>query len=132
MAMQEFGLNMEEFDRLQEKIRVYPQNAERKITEYLHGAGYDRISHSIQNAIPVSDRNTKRHAKFSNALRDKDTGSNLSVIVSTKQKFHYLYFPDDGSNTLRHAGNQRFFEGGLERVQNEVVNGILGCLDFEE
>ena len=59
MAMQEFGLNMEDFDRLQEKIRVYPQNAERKITEYLHGAGYDRISQSIQNAIPVSERDMR-------------------------------------------------------------------------
>lgn len=58
----------------------------------------------------------------------KPEGGNLSVVVRTKYGYHYLYFPDDGSNTERHEGNQQFMFKGAEGVADEVVNGIIDKL----
>ena len=81
--------------------------------------------------IPVSDRK-KKHAKNSAALMDRQKGSRLAVTVGTRSKFHYLYFPDDGTNTKHHAGKQHFFERGVEAQEENVINGILDALKFKD
>lgn len=126
-----FELNADSIEVLEKTIKEYQEGAEEKITNYLHGKGYEILSDSIQTLIPVSDRK-KRHARNSAALQDRVKGSNLSVTVGTKSKYHYLYFPDDGSNTIHHVGNQHFFEKGAERKEENVINGILDALKFKE
>lgn len=136
--MSVFELDAKSVDTLVTAIKAYGAGAEKKITEYLHGKGYDVLSSSIQNAIPVSDdlskhgkNQPKGHARMMQALRDRDKGSNLAVIIGTKSRWNYLYFPDDGSNTVHHAGNQQFFQTGVERKENEVINDLLDVLNFE-
>lgn len=126
-----YEVEYSEIERLYEKIIRYPADAEKKLTRYLHAAGYERLSKSIQNAIPVSDRQ-KNHARDANALMDKEKSSNLSVTIGTKSKYHYLYFPDDGSTTLRHAGNKQFFARGVENEETNVINEMLELLQFEQ
>lgn len=127
--MSKFELNAKSIDVLERTIKEYQQGAEEKITNYLHGKGYEILSNSIQNRIPVSNRK-KKHARNYKALRDRKKGSNLAVIIGTAPKYDYLYFPDDGSNTVHHAGEQHFFEKGVEAEEENVVNQILDALKF--
>ena len=126
-----FSIDAEDIDVLYDTIKQYPKNAEEKINKYLHGKGYERMEKSIHNAIPVSDRR-KSHARNASPLRDKEVSSNLSVTISTKTKYHYLYFPDDGTNTIHHAGEKYFFYGGVERETENVMNEMLEAIRFEK
>ena len=129
--MSRYELNADSIDVLERAIKEYQQGAEDKITGYLHDKGYQTLSNSIQSMIPVSDRK-KKHAKNSAALMDRQKGSRLAVTVGTRSKFHYLYFPDDGTNTKHHAGKQHFFERGVEAQEENVINGILDALKFKD
>lgn len=131
MSAGTFDLSYDQVDRLQNAIKEYHDNAEKKITNYLHGQGYERLSGSIQRLIPVSDRR-KRHARDADALMDRDTDSNLSVTIGTRNSYNYLYFPDDGSNTLHHIGNQQFFFQGVQQEEERVMNEMVGILKFPE
>jgi hypothetical protein len=42
--------------------------------------------------------------------------------VHSAKKYQYLYFPDDGTNTTRHVGNQQFFRRGAEDASGEIVD----------
>ena len=50
---------------------------------------------------------------------------NLAVIVKTKGPYHYLYFPDDGSNTQHHFGNQQFMFDGANASEDKIVNEVI-------
>jgi len=52
----------------------------------------------------------------------------LAVTIKSKTAYNYLYFPDDGTNTIRHAGNQQFFQRGAEEAADTVVELCLGKL----
>lgn len=132
-----YEINSDSVDALYSAMKRYGAGASKKVTEYLHGKGYEVLSSSIQKAIPVSDdlskhgkKQPKGHARNLQALGDRDKGSNLSVIIGTKSRWNYLYFPDDGSNTVHHAGNQQFFKAGVERKETEVINDLLDILSF--
>lgn len=126
-----FKLNSDEIELLFKAIMEYPKNAEKKINKYLHGHGYERMEKSIHNAIPVSERK-KKHAKNANPLKDKDPTANLAVTITTKTKYRYLYFPDDGTNTLHHAGERYFFQDSMERETDNVVSELLDAIRFED
>lgn len=128
--MSVYEIDDKEIERLYEQIKKYPSDAEKKITNYLHASGYQRMSQAIQNAIPVSKRK-KKHAKDAKALMDRNRTTNLSVTIGTRNKYHYLYFPDDGSTTVHHAGNQKFFQKGVEEEETSVINEMLDLLKFE-
>lgn len=129
-----YGLDYESAQRLQETIKQYQENAEKKINAYLHGKGYDMFEKAIHNAMPESGRKwkgKKTAAKAADSLQDKDKGENLAVTIRAKNAYGYLYFPDDGSNTLHHYGNQRFFERGIEQKEAEAVNDMIELLMLE-
>ena len=58
----------------------------------------------------------------------------LSVTIRTKNAYHYLYFPDDGSTTRRHHGGQEFMKRGAEKKQSKIIDRIMQGLTskFEE
>ena len=126
-----FELTAEDIYILAETIQNFQKGAEGKITKYLHGEGYEIFADYIQYIIPVSDRN-KKHARNYNALRDRYKDSKLAVTVGTKPQYGYLYFPDDGSNTVQHAGQQHFFMAGIDYGKEEVINGILDAIRFNK
>lgn len=112
-----------------EMVKGYRGNAEKTITDYLHGKGYEQLEGSIRRLMPVSDRN-KEHAKDGRSLRDREAGSNLSVTVGTTSKYHYLYFPDDGTKTMRHRGERFFFFQGAKDEEKNIIDGILEKMKF--
>lgn len=127
-------INFSEVDRLIEAMKDYQGNTEEAINDVLHNEAGDLAQDSIIRLIPVSGRNwkgKKKAAKSSEPLQN--INGNLSVTVTTKKSYQYLYFPDDGTNTRRHAGNQQFFKRGGEAVQDEIIERCITKLinDFE-
>lgn len=130
--MSRLTLNAEDFDKVLKAIEQFPGNAEKAINEVLHGEGAEIIQERIRKYMPVSDKKKGSHAVDSKSLTP--VGTNLAVTVKSTNKFHYLYFPDDGTNTRRHVGNQQFFLRGAEDASGEIVDILTGKLTqtFEE
>ena len=130
--MSRLTLNADEFDRVLKAIEQFPGNAEQAINDVLHGAGAELIQERIRKYMPVSDKKKGTHAVDAKSLTS--IGSNLAVTTKSTNKYHYLYFPDDGTNTRRHVGNQQFFLRGAEDASSEIVDLITEKLtqSFEE
>lgn len=130
--MSRLTLNADDFDRVLKAIEQYPGNAERVINDVLHGVGAELIQERIRKYMPVSDKKKGAHAADSASMTP--VGSNLAVTVKSTKKFNYLYFPDDGTNTRRHVGNQQFFLRGADDASGEIVDRITEKLTqtFEE
>ena len=130
-----FSLNAEELERLSVAFKDAPEQAEETINDVLHTQAAPLLKDEIYRLMPASGKSwkgKKPHAKFSQSLMQTD--ENLSVTIRTKKDYHYLYFPDDGSNTRRHAGNQQFFSRSLENKREEIINRCVGGIveDFNE
>ena len=124
-----FRFDATEYDRLVKAIKNFPGDAEKAINEVLHGEGSQLIQKAVKNLMPVSGREwkgKKAAAKSANSLTDLK--GNLFVTVHTRNNYGYLYFPDDGTNTRRHAGNQQFFLKGAEAQQEEIIDLCLNKL----
>lgn len=123
------SINITEFERLEEAIRNFPGNTEDAINAVLHNEGGLLIKEAIQPLIPQSGKTWKGKrapARTGNSLRS--TNENLTVWVRSEKNYQYLYFPDDGSNTRRHVGDQQFFFRGAESVKDEVIDRCVGRL----
>ena len=124
-----------DIEKLQSAMKEYQGDVETSINEILHNEGGELIQDAIRRIIPVSGKNWRGKAspaKTSKSLQSINT--NLAVEVTTTKRYRYLYFPDDGSNTRRHAGNQRFFERGGEAVKDEIIERCISKLtnNFEK
>ena len=127
-------MNAEDVARLEEAMRNFQGNTEATINDVLHGEGGQLIHDEIKRLMPMSGKRwkgKKAPAKSSNSLQI--VGGNLSVTVKAKKAYQYLYFPDDGSNTRRHAGNQQFFlnsgENQKEQIMNLCINRLVNGLE---
>ena len=118
-----------EIDRLQKAMQDFQGNTEEAINDVFHNYAGDRAQEDIYRLMPVSDKKKGKHAKHSKSLSNVD--GNLSVTVTARGKWHYLYFPDDGSNTRNHVGNQQFFERGGEAAQDDIVERCVTRLTTE-
>lgn len=121
-----FEIEYSQINKLHETIKDFPDNAESAINSVLHDEGSQLIQENIRNLMPVSGaswRGKKGAAKTSNSLTDKP--ENLAITVKTSKAYQYLYFPDDGSNTRRHAGMQQFFKRGGEASVDEIVERCI-------
>lgn len=124
-----FRFDAKDFERLQNAIKNFPGDAEKVINEVLHDEGSQLIQDSIRNLMPVSGREwkgKKTAAKSAKSLTD--TKGNLFVVVRTTNNYNYLYFPDDGTNTRKHAGNQQFFLKGAEAKQEDIIDLCINKL----
>ena len=127
--MSRFELDTSELDRLQRTMAAYEGDVESAVNDVLHNDASQMLQQEITRLMPVSGRHwagKKGSAKSSGSLRDEK--SNLAVTIKTKTAYNYLYFPDDGSSTRRHAGNQRFFERGAENKQSQIIDRCIGRL----
>ena len=122
-----FSVDFVGVEKLQEALLQYRgRTAEKSINEVLHGEGAELAKDSIYRLMPRSDKKTGRHARDSKSLTQDD--GNLSVTVVARGKWHYLYFPDDGTTTRRHVGNQQFFRRGAETVTDDIVDRCVNRL----
>ena len=122
-------IEIADIEKLQSAMQAYEGNVEEAINDVLHNQGGELIQESIRKIIPVSGKSWKGKApaaKTGNSLQSVNT--NLAVLVTTTNKYQYLYFPDDGKNTRRHVGNQKFFEKGGNAVKDEIIERCIGRL----
>ena len=108
----------------------YPAHAEEAINSVLHGEAGPVIYRSINPLIHPSGRTFKGHSVSATAAHwpEYRTGENLAVTVAANGTYRYLYFPDDGSNTKRHAGDQQFFRRGAEAVIPQLVERCVEAI----
>ena len=107
---------------------IKAQNAEQIINGVLHDDSTGNlIANAIVKLLPESGRTWagKPTAAKKTMPFQADKTQNLSVIVKSKKIYHYLYYPDDGSNTRNHAGNQHIMSRGLDAVQDNITNNIM-------
>lgn len=124
-----FRVDATEFERLQNAIKNFPGDAEAVINEVLHGEGSQLIQDSIRNLMPVSGREWKGKKPAAKSAKSlTDLKGNLFVEVITTKNYQYLYFPDDGTNTKKHAGNQQFFLKGAESRQEAIIDLCINKL----
>lgn len=124
-----FGYETKAFNRVLEALENYQGDAEAAINDVLHNEAGDLAQEAIRKLIPVSGKHwsgKKRAAKKAKSLRN--VNGNLFVIVTTTKNYQYLYFPDDGTSTIRHVGNQQFFARGGEAVQDEIIERCINKL----
>lgn len=129
------SISIEEFEKLQIAMQEYQGNTEKAINDVLHNQAGGIIQDSVKNLIPVSGRTWNGKRKGAKAAKSlKSVNSNLTVKVTTTSNYQYLYFPDDGSSTVRHAGEQHFFRRGGDLVTDEIIDLCVGRLisDFEK
>lgn len=133
--MSTLDINISEIEKLTQAIQNFPGNAEEAINAVLHNEGGQLIQDAIRPLIPVSGKNwrgKRAPASTSNSLRS--TNENLAVWVRSAKSYQYLYFPDDGTNTRRHVGDQQFFRRGAEAATEEIIDRCVGRLlsNFEK
>ena len=133
--MARFEMDTKEVERLYNAVKNFPGNAEKSINEVFHNEAPPLVSEEITRLMPTSGRQWKGKppaAKTAKSLTDET--SNLAFAVKTTVKYHYLYFPDDGTNTRNHVGNQQFFRRGGENKQTEIVDRCITRIvdDFEQ
>ena len=130
-----FAFNAKDVERLRKAMIAYQGNTSAVINDVLHNEAGDLAQDAIRKLMPVSGKTWKGKrpsAKTAKSLRNV-TG-NLFVEVKTTGNYQYLYFPNDGTTTRRHVGNQQFFERGGESVQDEIIERCINKLttNFEE
>lgn len=133
MAMATFKLDAQQIETLQQAIQRYSGDAERTVNDVLHNEGGKLINDEIMRLLPQSGRtwNGKRTAaKHAKPFSQKN--ENLAVIVRTVSAYHYLYFPDDGTNTRRHVGYKgkprEFMYKGAENQTAEIIDRCINRL----
>lgn len=120
-----FTLEGDDLKKIEAAIGKCSGNAEKIINNYLRTTAPEKIIPSIVGLMPVSEQR-KKHAKTSNPLTSKNF--NLSVVVETKPPFWYLQFPNDATGTSKKNTAKEFFEKGLEKVKDNLVNDMLNEL----
>lgn len=125
-----YRINATEIDRLSAAMKEYAGDIEDAVNDVLHNQAGKLIQDQIYLLMPVSDvkpwNGKLPHAKDSKSLRN--VPDHLSITVTTKKDYHYLYFPDDGSNTRNHYENQQFFARGGDAATDDVVDRCIAKL----
>lgn len=118
-------------DEFTDMLSQYGDAARKVINDTLHQEGAKEIKKEITRLLPASGRNWKgkgapaRSAMPAKFSQDDDL---LAVTIAARGKYHYLYFPDDGSNTKRHVGNKQFMHKGAEKAAPKIIDLCLGKL----
>lgn len=121
------SINPSEFDKLQKAMKEFEGNVETTINDVLHNQAGELIQDSVRRLIPVSGRTWKGKKAPAKTAKSslKQVNENLAVTIKNSKNYQYLYFPNDGTSTKRHAGNKQFFEKGGEAVQEEIINRCI-------
>ena len=118
-----YNVDFDNLDRVIINFQKTGYRAEKAINDVLHSYAGTAIEENIRPFMPESGRKPwegkKKAAKQAKPF--KKIKGNLSVTVTTKTPYCYLYFPNDGSNTKRHRGNQQFMYKGVEQAAPDII-----------
>ena len=119
-------MDTKEVERLFNVVKDFPQNAEEAINDVFHNEAPGMVSETIKLLMPMSGREWAGKAPAARTSKSLTSETaNLSFTVKSTTKYNYLYFPDDGTNTRRHVGDQHFFRDGGEMRQHEIVDRCI-------
>lgn len=127
--MATFELDTSQHERLIRAMQEYGNQAGRTVDDVLHNEGGKLIHDEIMRLLPESGRTWK--GKRTAAKRAKpftQKNESLAVTIKTKSPYHYLYFPDDGTNTKRHRGEQYFMYRGAENQTSRIMDLCINRL----
>lgn len=128
-----FKTDFSELNELERYIGEYGDKARRSINDVLHADAPPVVK---KNIIPlIHDSGRKWRGKISPASRSqpfREEMGNLSLTIKSRPAYGYLYFPDDGSNTRKHAGNQQFMKRGGDESINRIVEMCIKKMTKEE
>ena len=126
-----FTLEADALDDLAETMERYGAGAGQIVDDVLHGQGAQMIKERIAPLIPQSGRTWKGKGRAAAAAMPasfQQDNEPQAVTIAARNRYHYLYFPDDGSNTVRHAGNLQFMRRGAEDASAEIIDLCIGRL----
>lgn len=120
--MSTFSLDDGDFERLLESMQRFGEGAAEVVNTVIHESG-DEIYREIDPLIHPSGRTFRGHTSSARGAHWQryDTSESMAITVGTVASRHYLYFPDDGSNTKRHYGNQQFMLRGAEAAAPVIL-----------
>ena len=126
--MSYFKMDSSSMEKIIDKVMQFTEGsiAEEIVNEYLWTQGGELIKESIQKILPESGRSwsgKRAEAKSTDPFQEEK--GNLAITVKSKKSYQYLYFPDDGSNTVHHCGNQQFMYNGAENASEAIGNNIV-------
>lgn len=133
--MATFKLDAKQYDALMRAMQLYGNQAGQTVDDVLHNEGGRLIQEEIMFLLPQSHRKPwvgkKIAAKRAQPFTQKN--ESLAVTIKTKSGYHYLYFPDDGSNTKNHIGYKgkprEFMKKGAEyqtsRIMELCINRLI-------
>ena len=122
-------MDISQIERFEKTIKQVGDQADIVINEYLKNQGGNEIKREIQKILPRSGRTWKRKAPAASSVDPfKKTPINLGVKVHSTKIYHYLYFPDDGSNTKKHEGGQEFMLRGAQSAAPEIGENLINRL----
>lgn len=134
---QAWGIEFTEIESLSKVMDRYGVGSGQIVDEVLQNEGREEIEARIARLIPRSGRRWKGKARAAADAMPASfahfAGPGYVEIVG-RGRYGYLYFPDDGSNTRRHAGNKQFMRRGAEAATARVIEMCVGKLieQFEQ
>ena len=114
------------FADIEKFLNNYPDEANEVVNDVLRKEAPYIFERKIKAFMPVSDKEKGTHAKHSKSI--KSVNDILEVKMRTEREYGYLYFPDDGSTTVKHRGNKQFFFRGVSSEADTVSMIILNRL----
>lgn len=120
-----FSINASELDKIENLFQSFGDKAYSIINETMHNSpAFEIATDNIQPLLPSSGRHWKGKGAAAASTQPFRKGPNelLTLIVRSKTKYNYLYFPDDGSNTVHHMGNQHFMQHGAENSLGAIAD----------
>lgn len=121
----QYSIDYQELDKIENLFNEFPDTAKAAVNNVLHSdLAVDIVEDNIQPLLPSSGRHWKGKGAAAASTQPFRKGPNelLTLIVRSKTKYNYLYFPDDGSNTVHHMGNQHFMQHGAENSLGAIAD----------
>lgn len=128
--MVKFEMDYTDISHITSLVSAYESDGLKLINDIIHTEAGEVIRNNINMLLPESGRTWKgkKPPAVKVAPFKEDTSEMMAITIKTKGKYNYLYFPDDGSNTKRHAGGQQFMARGAEASTRKIIDLCLGRL----
>lgn len=120
-----------EITSLERALAKSPEKMGLAFNEYLHKpATMQKTENAIKAIMPMSARQPKSRkgkpiprAKEAKSLTN--TPLPLGFKTSTKRRYNYLRFPNEGTGTSAGKAPKEFFEKGLTTQEDKLINDLL-------